>query len=76
MRFLTLAGDQALEAGAFDEALRHFTDALSIQEEAEDQGKVAELRYKKGLALRSLGRLEAAVEEWGPVLPPGSWTVV
>lgn len=68
VRFLTLAGDQALEAGAFDEALRHFTDALSIQEEAEDQGKVAELRYKKGLALRSLGRLEAAVEEWGPAL--------
>ena len=63
MRFLTLAGDQALDSGGFDEALRQFDDALSIQEE-DDQHQIADLRYKKGHALQSLGRGEAAVEEW------------
>ena len=64
-RFLTLAGDQALAAGAFDEALRQFTDALSIQtDQKADQHVVADLRYKKGRALRSLARWDEAIEEW------------
>ena len=63
VRFLGLAGDQALAAGAFDEALRQFNDALSIQDEA-DQRQIADLRYKKGRALRSLGRWEEAIAEW------------
>ena len=67
VRFLGLAGDQALAAGAFDEALRQFNDALSIQDEA-DQRQIAELRYKKGRALRSLGRWEEAIEEWKQAL--------
>ena len=64
-RFLTLAGDQALSAGAFDEALRLFDHALSIQE-AEDQDRscLADLRYKKGQALRSLGQGDPAVAAW------------
>ena len=66
VRFLTLAGDQAMEAGAFDEALRQFDDALSIQEEQddEDRRRVADLRYRKGRALRSVGRGSAAADEW------------
>ena len=68
VRFLTLAGDQSLEAGAFDEALRQFTDALSIQEEGADRRKAADLHYKKGLALRSLGRIAEAVEALRPAL--------
>ena len=67
-RFLTLAGGQALAAGAFDEALRQYTDALAVQEETEDRHKVAELQYKKGLVLRSLGRPGDAVDEWRPAL--------
>ena len=67
VRFLTIAGDQALEAGAFDEALRRFNDALSIQDE-DDQRQIADLRYGKGQALRSLGRWEATVEEWKQAL--------
>ena len=63
VRFLTLAGDQALEAGAFDEALRQFNDALSIQDEA-DQRQAADLRYKRGQALRSVGRWKEAIDEW------------
>ena len=63
VRFLTLAGDQAQSAGAFDEALRHFDNALSIQEE-DDPRHVADLRYKKGQALRSLGQGDPAVAAW------------
>ena len=69
VRFLTLSGDESLKAGAFDEALRQFGDALSIQEEEGGEGSdLAPLHYKKGLALRSLGRLEEAVEAWLPAL--------
>ena len=67
-RFLTLAGNQALDAGAFDEALRQFDDALSILDQ-EDQRQIAGLRYKKGQALRSLGRWAEAIEEWKYALP-------
>ena len=66
-RFLALAGDQALAAGAFDEALRHFDDALSIEDE-DDQRQSADLRYKKGQALRSLGQGDEALEEWRAAL--------
>ena len=62
-RFLTLAGDRALDARAFDEALRQFNDALSIQAE-EDQRHTTDLRYRKGRALQSLGRWEEAIAEW------------
>ena len=70
VRFLTLAGDQAMEAGAFDEALRQFDNALSIEEEQddEDRGRVADLRYNKGRALRSIGRGRAAADEWRAAL--------
>ena len=65
--FLTLAGQQALEAGAFDEALRRFDRALSI-EGVNDQRQFADLVYKKGQALRSLGRSDAALEQWRAAL--------
>ena len=66
-RFLALAGDQALAAGAFDEALRRLNDALSLQNE-DDQRQIADLRYRKGQALRSLGRWEEAIGEWKQTL--------
>ncbi len=67
VRFLTLAGEQALAAGAFEEALRQFDDALSMHEE-QDPRHTADLRYRKGQALRSLGRGVDAVEEWQAAL--------
>ena len=63
VRFLTLAGDQSLQSGAFDEALHQFENALLIREE-DDPRDSADLRYKKGQALRSLSRGPDAVEEW------------
>ena len=66
VRFLTLAGDQALKAAAFDEALRRFSDALSIQEEhdPDDQRTVADLHFKRAQASAGVGRWEEAVAEW------------
>ena len=49
------------------EVIGGFNDALSIQDE-EDQRQIADLRYRKGQALRSLGRWEEAIEEWQQVL--------
>ncbi len=67
VRFLTIAGNQALEAGAFDEGLRQFQHALSVPE-GSDKQQIADLRYQRGRALRSLGRTDEAVEEWRVVL--------
>ena len=67
VRFMTLAGDQALEAGAFDEALRLFEHALSVADDEKDRA-VADLQSGRGRALRSLGRGPEAVEEWSNAL--------
>ena len=68
VRFLSLAGDLALGTGAFDETLRRFDDALSIQD-LDNPLQVANLRYNKGRRLRSLGRWEEAIKDWKMVLP-------
>jgi class 3 adenylate cyclase/tetratricopeptide (TPR) repeat protein len=67
VRYLTLAGDQALAAAAFEDALRHFENALSLQP-ADDRRARADLLYKRGLALRSLGRWEEALADWRQAL--------
>ena len=61
VRFLTLAGDQAAAAGAFDEAVRLFDDALSAEDEG-DQRRYAELHARRGRALRSLDRSDETFE--------------
>ena len=73
VRYMTTAGDQALEAGAFDEALRQFDEALFVSEEqdekdADGQQRRADLRDKKGQALRRLSRGDEAVAEWEAAL--------
>ena len=70
VRYLTLAGDQAQAKGAFDEALRQFNDALSIQEEhdGDDQRTVADLHFKIAQALLGGGHWEDAVAEWSTAL--------
>ena len=79
IRYLTLAGDQELEAGAYDEALRQFDEALSLSEEGDGEtaapgegdlhrARRADLHYKRGQALRSLARGEEALDEWRTAL--------
>ncbi|MEE9284316.1 MAG: AAA family ATPase, partial [Dehalococcoidia bacterium] len=66
-RYLTLAGEQAFSTAAFEDALRHYEDALSIQP-ADDQKGRADLLDKRGQALRSLGRWEEALADWREAL--------
>ena len=79
LRFLTLAGEQALEAGAFEDALRHFEDALSLLEEASTEERVEVLRLRAD-AYIGLGRWHEARRDWEKVLPvlekQGSWEAV
>jgi tetratricopeptide (TPR) repeat protein len=51
-----------MAGAAFEDALRHYDDALSLQP-ADDQRGRADLLYKRGLALRSLGRWEEALAD-------------
>jgi len=67
VRYLALAGDQAREAAAFEDALRHYDDALSLQPPDDQRGR-ADLLYKRGLALRSLGRWDEATADWRTAL--------
>jgi serine/threonine protein kinase/tetratricopeptide (TPR) repeat protein len=62
-RFLLLAGNQSLAAGAFDEALRQFDRAMSVEHVGVPR-QIADIRYRRGQALRSLGRGDTALEEW------------
>jgi class 3 adenylate cyclase/tetratricopeptide (TPR) repeat protein len=61
--YLALAGDRAFGAAAFEDALRHFENALSLHP-ADDRRGRADLLYKRGLALRSLGRWEEVLADW------------
>ncbi len=66
--FLSIAGDQALDGVAFEEALVHIERALSIEEDP-DPKQHAHLLQKKGTALLGLGRWREAVEQWEAALP-------
>jgi len=67
VRYLMLAGDQAYAAAAFEDALHHYDNALSLQP-ADDRPGRADLLYKRGLGLRSLGRWEEALADWRQAL--------
>jgi tetratricopeptide (TPR) repeat protein len=67
VRYLALAGDQAMKAAAFEDALRHYERALSLQP-ADDQRGRADLLHKRGRALRSLGRWDEAMADWRQAL--------
>jgi tetratricopeptide (TPR) repeat protein len=68
IRFLALAGQQALEAAAFEEALEHFELGLSVVEDPKPE-QLAELLRKKGEAARGLGDWSAALEAWKKAMP-------
>ncbi|MDQ3962512.1 MAG: AAA family ATPase [Actinomycetota bacterium] len=62
-RFLGLAGRRALDAAAFEEALRHYDNALALHPD-EKSLDYARLLYQHGLALRTRGRFEEAFAAW------------
>ena len=66
LRYLTTAGQEALSAAAFEDAVAHFTSALSF--ERLDEKERADLLYKRGWALRSLAQAEDAIADWQAAL--------
>jgi class 3 adenylate cyclase/tetratricopeptide (TPR) repeat protein len=66
--YLERTADRALEAAAFEEALRAIDDALSLVDE-DDVGRRAKLLERKGWALRALGDFEQCIAIWERVLP-------
>lgn len=61
--FLRLAGRRALDAAAFEDALRHYENALALY--PDDTGlDYAQLLFEHGLALRTKGRFEEAFDAW------------
>jgi class 3 adenylate cyclase/tetratricopeptide (TPR) repeat protein len=60
MRYLTIAGERAVDAAAFDDAVAHFQQALSLLERSAQDTR-AELLERLAMALRSVGRWEDAL---------------
>jgi DNA-binding CsgD family transcriptional regulator len=60
VRFLLLAGDRALAAAAFEDALGHFDRALALLRAGTGRDS-ADARLGRGLALRGLGDWDAAL---------------
>jgi len=65
--YLALAGERALGAAAFEDAMRHYDNALSLHP-ADDRRGRADLLHRRGLALRGLGRWEEALADWREAL--------
>jgi len=61
--YLMLAGERAMAAAAFEDALRYYESALALQSTDDRRGR-ADVLYKRGLARRSLGRSEEALADW------------
>ena len=62
LRYLTLAGKQALAAAAFEDAVGHFATVLSF--ERLDEKERADLMFERGGALRSLAQADDAIADW------------
>jgi tetratricopeptide (TPR) repeat protein len=60
VHYLTIAGDRAFDAAAFDDAVGHFEHALSLIPAADQYGR-AQLLERLSMALRSVGRWDDAL---------------
>ena len=63
LRYLVMAGDQALASAAFEEAVEHLERALSFEEGLEPRQR-ADLLARRGRAFRSLGRPDETLRDW------------
>ena len=68
VRFLGLAAERSLEAGAFEDAEEKLSLALSLLP-AEPTEEHATLLLLRGMALRSLNRRDNALADWDVALP-------
>ena len=67
VRYLTIAGERAFDAAAFDDAVGHFEHALSLIP-ADDQLGHAQLLERLAMALRSVGRWDDALRTMNEAL--------
>ena len=67
VRYLTIAGDRAFDAAAFDDAVRHFEHALSLIP-AGDQLRGGQLQERLAMAQRSIGRWDEALHTMNEAL--------
>ncbi len=67
VRYLTIAGERAADAAAFDDAVAHFEHALSLLERG-NQDTRAELLERLAMALRSVGRWDDALSTMNEAL--------
>jgi tetratricopeptide (TPR) repeat protein len=65
--YLTLAGRQAMRTAGYEDALRHFEQAVAMAEVAEPAERPG-LFADRALARRSLGRNEDALPDWDEAL--------
>jgi class 3 adenylate cyclase/tetratricopeptide (TPR) repeat protein len=65
LEYLELSVDRAMEAAAYEEALRAVDDALTL---VTDPARRAALEERRGWALRALGRFEDCLEIWDRVV--------
>lgn len=63
VRYMRIAGERALEAGAGEEALRQFENALDLLEDDQLAERAALLSHK-GRALNIVGRTDEALDVW------------
>ena len=63
LRFSIFAGQRAMQAAAYEDALGHFEEALKNRPSAES-AETANLLFELGIAKRSLGRWEEALADW------------
>jgi tetratricopeptide (TPR) repeat protein len=67
VRYLTIAGERAADAAAFDDAVAHFQQALALLERS-TQDIRAELLERLAMALRSVGRWDDALSTMNEAL--------
>ena len=67
VRYLVLAGERAMEAEAFEDGLRQFERAISLQQAHDRRGR-ADLMCRRALAQRSLGHWAEALDDWWDAL--------
>jgi tetratricopeptide (TPR) repeat protein len=68
LTYLERTADRAMDAAAFEEALRAIDDALALV--AEDEiGRIGSLLERKGWTVRALGRFEECIGIWERVIP-------
>ncbi len=67
VRYLTMAGDRAMESAAFEDALRLYGSALSLQSPSDERGRVG-LLFSRAKTRSALAQWDDAAADWREAL--------